>query len=115
MLEFGPELFALYQDHDVFILPSFSEGTPRTLIESRAFGCPVVASRVGGIPTSVTDGVDGLLVPPGDPDALASAIGRILDNESLRYRLIENGAKKAMECSQERFVASLANEIDSLF
>src|SRR5262249_53674793 len=52
-LDFGEPLFDLYRSHDVFVLPSLSEGTPRTLVEARAFGCPVVATRAGGIPSSV--------------------------------------------------------------
>src|SRR5262249_43266053 len=66
-LNFGPELFQQYADADVLALPSRSEGTPRVLVEARAFGCPVIGTRVGGIPTSITDEVDGLLVPVDDP------------------------------------------------
>src|SRR6185295_17890657 len=84
MLPFGEELFELYRTSDVYVLPSLSEGTPRTAVEARAFGCPVVATNVGGIPTSISDGVDGLLVPPRDPAALAAAIDRLLSDEALR-------------------------------
>jgi glycosyltransferase involved in cell wall biosynthesis len=52
-----------------------------------AAGRPVVASAVGGIPEIITDGVDGLLVPPGRPDALADAVTRLLRDEALRRRL----------------------------
>ena len=92
MIEFGePNLFELYRSHDVFVLPSLSEGTPRTLVEARAFGCPVVATRVGGIPSSVQHGVNGLLVPPNDSQGLASAVERVLSEEPLRLKLIAEG------------------------
>ena len=57
----------------------------------------VVVSRIGGLPELVEDGVSGLLVPPGDPSALAAAIGRALDDAELRARLAENGRKRVLE------------------
>jgi glycosyltransferase involved in cell wall biosynthesis len=61
---------------DLSVLPSFTEGLPTVVLESYAAGVPVVATAVGGTPEAVADGVDGYLVAPGDPAALA---GRILD------------------------------------
>jgi glycosyltransferase involved in cell wall biosynthesis len=110
-IPFGPALFQHFADADVFVLPSRSEGTPRVLIEARAFGCPVVATAVGGIPTSVEDGVDGLLVPPEDPIALAAAIARVLDDAELRARLVENGRQRADANTVEAFTEVLAEEI----
>lgn len=68
---------------DVMALPSLSEGSPNVLLEAMAAGVPVVATRVGGIPEMVEDGVSALLAPPADPPALAAAIGRLLDDPSL--------------------------------
>jgi glycosyltransferase involved in cell wall biosynthesis len=65
---------------DCFVLPSLNEGMGRALIEAMASGLPVVASRVGGIPSLIEDGKNGLLVPAGDSSALASALRRILDD-----------------------------------
>jgi glycosyltransferase involved in cell wall biosynthesis len=109
-LSFGPELFQQYADADVLALPSRSEGTPRVLVEARAFGCPVVASRVGGIPTSVADGVDGLLVPPNDPAALAESLVRVLAEPALRRRLVEEGVRRARECTVEAYAGALLDE-----
>ena len=114
MVPFGPELFELYRRHDVYVSPSLTEGTPRTLIEARSFGCPVVATRVGGVPTSVDDGRDGLLVEPNDPAQLAAALSRVLDDEPLRQRLIEGGLRRAGRHSLEQYTDELARELELL-
>lgn len=114
MVEFGEPLFDMYRNHDVFVLPSLSEGTPRTLVEARAFGCPVVATRVGGIPSSVDDGRTGLLVEPNDSLGLATAIERLLDDESLRVSLIHEGLAGSHEHSLEHFAGQLVDELNIL-
>jgi glycosyltransferase involved in cell wall biosynthesis len=63
---------------DLFVLPSLNEGMGRALVEAMAAGRPVIATRVGGIPAFVKDRQNGLLVPPGDPAALASAIAELV-------------------------------------
>lgn len=71
----------------VFVLPSISEGTPRALIEAMAFGLPIVATRVGGIPEVVEDGVNGFLVSPRDEKALTKAIKRVLKDNDFRKKV----------------------------
>ena len=71
---------------DVFVLPSFAEGTPNSIIEAMAHGKPVIASAVGGIPDMI-DAESGILVPPGDSAALADAILRLADDPELRKRM----------------------------
>ena len=61
----------------VFVLPTYSEGMPKVVVEAMLCGTPVIASAVDGIPEILQDGVQGYLVPPGDVDALAQKLRRI--------------------------------------
>ena len=72
---------------DAFILPSLTEGTPLALLEAMAMEVPVIASSVGGVPRVVADGVNGLLVSPGDIQAISESIKLLNDNAGLRRQL----------------------------
>jgi glycosyltransferase involved in cell wall biosynthesis len=76
---------------DVFALPSWTEGLPLVVLEAMARRRPVVATKVGGTPEVVVDGETGLLVPPRDPEALAAALRRLLEDAELRRRLGDAG------------------------
>jgi glycosyltransferase involved in cell wall biosynthesis len=78
---------ALLAGVDVAAMPSLNEALSNALLESMASGSPVVATRVGGTPEALVDGRTGLLVPPGDVDALAGAIVRLLEAPELATRL----------------------------
>ncbi len=75
----------------VFVLPSRQEGLGSVLLEAMAAGVPVVAASTGGIPEIVRDGSTGLLVPPGNPAALADAVIRLLKDPGLAGRLVAGG------------------------
>jgi glycosyltransferase involved in cell wall biosynthesis len=93
---------------DVAVLPSFFEGMGRVLLEAMAMGKPVVASRVGGIPDLVKDGVTGLLVRPGHARELEESIKRLLRDNDLASRMGEEGRKRVTEeFSAERMVRSI--------
>ena len=83
---------------DVFVLPSILEGFGLVLLEAMALGKSVVASRVGGIPEIVQDGITGLLVPPRDTSQLASAILILLRDPSLRKIMGEAGRQRVAAC-----------------
>jgi len=72
---------------DVFVLASRQEGLPVTLMEATSMGLPIVATSVGGVPQVVTDDVEGLIVPPGDPERLADALQQVAADPALRHRL----------------------------
>jgi glycosyltransferase involved in cell wall biosynthesis len=90
----------------VFVLPSRYEGFGVVLLEAMRLGLPIVATRAGGIPEVVRDGVDGLLVPPGDPRALAEAIARVLSEPDLRDRLVASGVDRADGFTEEAMCAA---------
>ena len=89
---------------DVFAFPSEFEALGLSLIEACACGLPAVASRTGGIVDVVEDGRSGLLVPPGDPAALAGALVRLLADEDLRAEL----GRRGREVARSRFDAAAA-------
>ena len=80
----------------VFVLSSRSEAFPRSILEALRAGLPVVATEVGGVGEAVTDGVNGLLVPPAHPRALAAALGRLVESARLRQAMGE-AARAAYE------------------
>jgi glycosyltransferase involved in cell wall biosynthesis len=103
---FRADIANVLEDLDVFVLPSLWEGFGLVLLEAMAAGRPVVASAVGPIPEVVIDGVTGLLVPPGDSDALAAAIVRLLTDPELAAALGRAGrARVESEFAVDAMVA----------
>ena len=88
-----PELAACYAHADIFALPSTGEGFGFVFLEAMAFGKPIVGAKAGGATDLIEDGVNGLLVPPHDPQALAQALERLLRDEPLRAQLGQKGAQ----------------------
>jgi len=100
---------------DVFVQPSLWEGFGLTAVEAMSVETPVVASRVGGVEEVVIDGESGILVPPGDAPALASACALLLRNRDLAERLARAGRARARErFGIERMVRDLAEHYRDL-
>jgi len=105
-----PDIGDVYAAADVFALPSHMEGFGLVYIEAAFHGIPSIGTNAGGVPDAILDGETGLLVPPGDPDALAAAIARLRDDPALRRRLGEAAHTRAYaEFTEERMAERYAN------
>lgn len=105
----------LYAAMDLLVLPSYREGFPNTLLEAAAMGLPVVATRVPGCVDAVADGVTGTLVPPRDPDTLASAIAGYLADPGRREAHGRAGRERVLrEFRPEDIWAALHREYQDL-
>jgi glycosyltransferase involved in cell wall biosynthesis len=98
----------VYAASDILVLPSFKEGMPNVILEAMSFGLPIVTTAVGAVPEMLDHGENCLLVPPGDPRALATALGRLLQNPE-QARALGLAAKRAL---YPRF--SIARRVDNL-
>jgi D-inositol-3-phosphate glycosyltransferase len=105
-------LRAYYVAADATVLPSYYESFGMVALEAMACGRPVIASRVGGLQTTVRDGVTGVLVPENDAAALAEMIDRVMGDGALRWRLGREGVRWAAQhrwpCVAETIVKEYA-------
>jgi glycosyltransferase involved in cell wall biosynthesis len=98
------------QKLDVFVMSSVREGQPLALLEAMAYELPVVATRVGGIPETITDGVEGLLVPSGCSKSMAAALKRVIQSNALRTKMgVKSREKVEKEYSIETNCSKLLN------
>ena len=102
-----PDLLAAM---DVFVLPSWREGMPRSAIEAAAMGRPLVLTNIRGCREVARDGVEGLLVPPRRPDALADALVALMSDEEMRSRMGRAARSRAAQLFDEARVASMVVE-----
>lgn len=93
----APDVVERLSTATAFVHPSRADNSPNSLCEAMSLGVPCVASTAGGIPSLASDGVDALLVPPGDPGALAEAIERVLSEAGLAQRLGAAARSRARE------------------
>jgi glycosyltransferase involved in cell wall biosynthesis len=101
------DVLALFRTADATVLSSAWENFPHGVVESLAVGTPVLATRAGGVAEVVEDGRNGLLVDPGDTEALAAAIRRYFEDDDLRARLRAAAAPSVADYAPERVYARL--------
>jgi glycosyltransferase involved in cell wall biosynthesis len=97
-LGFRSDLADLMAAADLFVLASRWEGCPMAVLEAMAMGLPVIASRVGGVPEMIEDGVSGLLLPAGDALALSRAITHLLGDRALACQLGQAARRRVENC-----------------
>ena len=93
----GDKKAEVFQSADIYILPSYNEGLPISILEAMAFGLPIISTPVGGIPEAVKDGINGFLVQAGDYIALAEKIDLLVGDKSLREQMGVQSHKFAKE------------------
>ncbi len=111
-LGYQEEVAPYYAAFDAVMLPSANEGTPVSVIESLAAGCPVVATRVGGVPDVVNENEDGFLVEMGDVQALGDRLADLARDPELRRRMGEAGRSRILE---RYAVDRLIGDVDELY
>ncbi|MDA3042884.1 MULTISPECIES: glycosyltransferase family 4 protein [unclassified Campylobacter] len=105
------DVAALYKACDIFVLPSYKEGFPRTVLEAMSMSRPCVVSDVSGCIEAVSDGVNGLICKARNASDLARKIEMLLDNESLARKMGQAGRKMVVENYDEKIIAKKYIEI----
>ena len=108
---FGQAIMNFYRNSDVFVLPSFSEGRPKVIYEAMITGMSIIATKTGGIPEVIENGVNGLLVEPGDVDGLAALLKRACEDRDMIQRLSEMAVRRAPEFTAEKSAEHAAEMI----
>lgn len=93
----GEDKVRLFQDVDIYVLPSYNEGLPMSVLEAASYGLPVVSTRVGGVPEAVKNEVTGFLLEPGDVNGLTQKLEQLLCDEKLRIKMGMSGRKLVMD------------------
>jgi glycosyltransferase involved in cell wall biosynthesis len=107
MLGYRSDVASIMAACDIFVLPSYREGTPRVITEAMASGLPVVSTDIAGIPEQVADAKSGFLIQPGESVALADRLSRLILSESLRRNLGVVGRERAKRFSIKKMVSNL--------
>jgi glycosyltransferase involved in cell wall biosynthesis len=109
------QLDKFFQQADIFVHPSRSEGIPKVLLKAMAYGLPIVTTTVGGIPDIVQNGLNGLLVPPNDAALIAQAIKRLLLDPAYSRKLGDSAREFARQHTSTRQADSIWLEIKNSY
>jgi glycosyltransferase involved in cell wall biosynthesis len=110
-VRWGTELTQVYREADILVHPSLSEGVPKVVLEAMANGVAIIATTVGGIPRVVTDGENGILVPPKSSETISAALKRVSQDTALRNRLVQGGYTFVCQHTAEKQARKLATII----
>lgn len=107
----GEQKNQLFNDSDMFILPSYIEGVPVSILEAMSYGLPVIATDVGGVASVVTHGQNGLFITPGDKEQMFEAIKLLLNDEAYKNRLVAN----ALETCENYKISRVKESLSQLY
>jgi len=90
-------IFEIYLISDMLVSCSFRDSFPLVILEAMAFNLPIIATNIGGIPEQIEDGINGILIPPGDPITLSKKIEFLLNNPQISENFVKVSNRKVME------------------
>jgi len=112
---FRNDVRSLLSAIDVLVLPSFAEGFPMITLEAMAMLKPIIATNIDGITEQITDGKNGILIPPKDPNALARAIIRLMNDQKLAKNMGMEARRVEEEFSVEKMIVETEKIYQSLY
>jgi glycosyltransferase involved in cell wall biosynthesis len=101
----------LFNEADVYILPSYNEGLPISILEAMAYGLPVISTNVGGIPEIITNGINGCVINPGDKEAIYASLRLFIDSPSLCKEYGNN----TMEIVKPYYAKNVIPKLESIY
>ena len=108
----GKDKEQVFKCADIYILPSYNEGLPVSVLEAISYGLPVISTPVGGIPEIVQDKVNGFLIEPGDYYSLAEKIEILANDKELRYKM----GRESFRIAKEKFdIAIISLQLKNLY
>lgn len=112
-VQHGKELYRLLRQSEIFVLPSFTEGSPKTIPEALSQGLVVVASNVGSLSRILGDGEAGFLLPPGDALEMARLLYRLAQDPKLRATMAQRALKRSKELTMEAQLCHIVSTINA--
>jgi len=104
-------LWERYNCSDLVVIPSYADALPLVSLEAQAFGLPVIASEVGGLPDVIESNVNGILIPAGNVEAMSSAIISMYDNPAMRKRMSDSGLEMIKRFDWKQVLNRFTNEV----